>query len=305
VRWFPIPVLAQFRIILDSIDEVVPVYLRSVFRMILSDIARGVSWQDPGDLRIRRRSNPESNYPAIDIFLATLQSRVAAIGAARRHVFPHRGWQRAFEGNSCDIQTLKRRAREFLDEGIDCVLSSPPYATALPYIDTQRLSIALLGLATIQEIRGLDAALVGSREVSIRERRALEEAIDENQADLSAEVWNLCKALVEAYDSEVDGFRRQNTPAVVYRYFAGMKQAMTSARKYLRNGGWLAFIVGPNRTTLGGETFVIDTPALLAATGEHIGLQVVEIHELNTYSRYDVHSRNSIRKERLLVMKRP
>ena len=65
VRWFPIPVLAQFKVILDSIDEVAPTSLRDVFRIILSDIVRDVSWQDPGDLRIRRRKDPAPTYPAI------------------------------------------------------------------------------------------------------------------------------------------------------------------------------------------------------------------------------------------------
>ena len=33
VRWFPLPVLAQLLIILDAIDEVVPLHLRDVFRI--------------------------------------------------------------------------------------------------------------------------------------------------------------------------------------------------------------------------------------------------------------------------------
>ncbi len=305
VRWFPIPVLAQFVVILDAINEVAPTSLRNVFRIILSDIARDVSWQDPGDLRIRRRRDPAPSYPAIQAFLATLQARVDAVTAAREHLPSHKGWQRAFEGDSSDIQTLKRSARKFLDEGVDCVLSSPPYATALPYIDTQRLSIALFGLATAQEIHQLDSALIGSREVSTRERRALEESINDNQAHVVCDVWRLCKMLKDAYAPGNDGFRRQNMPAVVYRYFSGMTRAMEVAKWHLRKGGWLAFIVGPNRTSLGGEEFLIDTPTLLAATGEHIGLKLIEMHELNTYRRYDIHSHNSIREEQLLVMRRP
>ena len=305
VRWFPLQVLVQLRLILDSIAEVEPATLRSVFRIILSDIVRDVSWQDPGDLRIRRRKDPASSYPAIEMFLTTLEERVASVLAARQHLSPHQGWQRAFHGDTCNIQLLNRRARSFLEEGIDCVLSSPPYATALPYIDTQRLSIALLDLAAVKEIRQLDTALVGSREVSTRERQTLEESIEENQAGLTTDVWELCKGLKAAYAPASDGFRRQNKPAVVYRYFAGMTRAMAEATQYLRSGGWLAFIVGPNRTTLGGELFLIDTPTLLASIGEHVGLELVEQHELDTYRRYDVHSRNSIREERLVIMRKP
>ena len=287
-QWFPLPVLAQFAVILNSINEVASTSLRNVFRIILSDIARDISWQDPGDLRIRRRSDPASNYPAIEIFLATLRTRVESVVAARAHLSSNRVWQCAFEGDSSDIRSLRRRARQFLEEGIDCIVSSPPYATALPYIDTQRLSIALFGLATVQEIRQLDSALIGSREVSTRIRLELDESINKNQANLADEVWKLCKALKDAYDPDNDGFRRQNTPAVVYRYFSGMTRAMAAAKRYLRSGGRLTFIVGPNRTSLGGEEYFIDTPALLAAIGEHVGLKLIQRHELNTYSRYNI-----------------
>ena len=303
--WFPLPVLAQLRVILDTIEEVSPPYLRQVFRIVLSDILREVSWQDPGDLRIRRRRNPAPNYPATEAYVAALRSRVGAVLSAQGHISHYQAWQSAFLGDSGDISLLDGTARRFLEEGVNCVLSSPPYATALPYIDTQRLSIALFGLATVQEIRQLDGALVGSREVSTRERLALEQSIRENGADVAEEAWAVCKALQEAYEPSRDGFRRQNTPAVVYRYFAGMTRVMARAEESLTKGGWLAFIVGPNRTTLGGVKFLIDTPALLAATGRHVGLQLRKMHELNAYSRYDIHSRNSIRKERLLVMQRP
>ena len=305
VRWFPLPVLGQLRAILDIIDEVAPSGLRKVFRVVLSDILREVSWQDPGDLRVRRRRDPAPNYPATQAYVTALQSRVDAVLSAQCHIPYNQGWQSAFLGDSGEISLVDGAARKYLEEGVHCVLSSPPYATALPYIDTQRLSIALFGLATVQEIRRLDGALVGSREVSTRDRLALEQSIKDNRADLAEEVWAVCKALLRAYDPSRDGFRRQNTPAVVYRYFAGMTRVMASAEKYLKAGGCLAFIVGPNRTTLGGVKFLIDTPALLAATGRHVGLQFLNMHELNAYSRYDVHSRNSIREERLLVMQRP
>ena len=304
-RWFPLPVLAQFRIILDAIDEMAPSPLRPVFRIVLSDIVREVSWQDPGDLRIRRRKDPAPNYPVAEKFIAAVHAKVGAVTAAREHLAGREGWQQAVRGDSSDLATLNGAAGDFLHSGIDCVISSPPYATALPYIDTQRLSLALLGMATVREIRDLDAALIGSREVSTQERRDFEYAIEHNRADLPEAAWGICKTLLDAYDPDGDGFRRRNTPAVVYRYFAGMTRAMSLTAQCLKPGGSLAFVAGPNRTSLGGTEFVIDTPALLTAIGEHVGLSFSELHDLESYSRYDVHSRNSIRTEQLLVMQRP
>ena len=150
----------------------------------------------------------------------------------------------------------------------------------------------------------MDAALIGSREVLTRERRDLEYAIEHNEAELPDSAWSLCKSLLEAYDPDGDGFRRRNTPAVVYRYLAGMTRAMSLTAQCLKRGGSLALVVGPSRTSLGGTTFVIDTPALLTAIGEHVGLSLTELHDLESYSRYDVHSRNSIRTEQLVVMRR-
>ncbi len=304
LSWFPIPVLAQLVVILESIDEVAPPSLRDVFRIVMSDILRAVSWQDPGDLRVRRRKNPAPNYPATEVFVSALRSRVDTVLAAQKHISTRLGWQSAFLGDSGDVNSLNKSARGFLEDGVRCILSSPPYATALPYIDTHRLSIALFGMATVQEIRHLDSSLVGSRELQTRERLSLEEAIENNGLGVAEEVWQLCKTLKKAYDPSSDGFRRRNTPAVVYRYFSGMTRMMGIAEKYLTKGGWLAFIVGPNRTSLGGVKHFIDTPALLAATGTHVGLELRDMYELNAYSRYDVHSRNSIRDERLLVMQR-
>ena len=302
VRWFPLAVLAQLLIILDSINEFAPTELREVFRIILSNVVRESSWQDPGDLRIRRRRDPATNYPVSESFISALRAQVNAVSSARQHVPATGGWQSAFLGDSSKPDTLNGTTKKFLDQGVDCVLSSPPYVTALPYIDTQRLSIALLGIATVQEIRDLDSSLVGSREISTKERRVLEESIDDNQLNVAKEVWMLCRDLKDAYDPNSDGFRRQNTPAVVYRYFAGMTRTMSVAKSQLKKGGTLAFIVGPNQTTLGGVRFLIDTPSLLAATGTHVGLEIREKYDLNAYSRYDVHSRNSIRAECLLLM---
>lgn len=303
-RWFPLTVLRQLTTIIESISEIPSSALRSVYKVILSDIVREVSWQDPSDLRIRRRKEPAQDYPAIELFVSTVRTCTETITAAKDHIQNNNSWQRAVQGDSGNVKTLGGRSREFLEGGIDCILSSPPYATALPYIDTQRLSLALLDLATPQEIRKLDNALVGSREVSTRDRLDLELKIEENRECLPDMVWGVCKELKAAYRPDIDGFRRQNTPAVVYRYFSGMARIMSNATEYIKPGGYLAFVVGPNRTTLGGEMIHIETPEMLATIGEKVGLKLIDFFELETYSRYNKHSQNSIREERLLVMRR-
>lgn len=303
-QWFPVSVLAQLRFILDTIHGAVPARLRNVYRVVLSDIARDVSWQDPSDLRIRRRKIEAPYYPAIQLFADAIRIRIETILAAQEHLCARRGLQFAVNGDSRNLASLPGRARRYLEKGVDCIVTSPPYATALPYVDTQRLSIALLELANPREIRQLDGALVGSREITTSERCRYDAIIETNGAGLVDDVSRLCKQLRDSYDPSRDGFRRRNTPAVVYRYFESMTRAVRAISRCLKTRGRAVLVVGPNRTTLGGTEVIIDTPAMLLAIGVHCGLRPIEVLDLDAYSRFDLHSKNSIREERLLVLEK-
>jgi site-specific DNA-methyltransferase (cytosine-N4-specific) len=63
-------------------------------------------------------------------------------------------------------------------------------------------------------------------------------------------------------------------------------------------------VVGPNRTTLDGETLIIDTPHLLGLVAETVGWKVEESIALDAYQRFDLHRQNSITTERLVVLSR-
>ena len=201
--------------------------------------------------------------------LSLLYTLVSVLYGLHRGIsHPTRDGNRRSWGDSGELSSLNETARTFLEEGVNCVLSRPRrYATALPYIDTQRLSIALFGLATVQEIRELDAALVGSREISTRERRALEESIEDNQANVADEVWELCKKLKEAYDPSCDGFRRQNTPSSRLPLLCRNDTSDGDGREVFDEGRLAGFYPRTKPNVARGIKFMIDTPALLAATG--------------------------------------
>ena len=55
---------------------------------------------------------------------------------------------------------------------VDVVITSPPYATALPYLDTDRLSLCYLGLLSRPAHRRRDLLMIGNREISERRRSA-------------------------------------------------------------------------------------------------------------------------------------
>lgn len=301
VRWFPRAVLAQASFIIGEIEKAEPKKLRDVYLVILSDLLREGSQQEPADLRIRRRTVPIANHDLFSGFETAVNQHTRSIIVARG-VLPHRpSRQRAITAD----------AREVLDhpevlgtDAFDAVVTSPPYANALPYIDTHRLSIALLGLASQRELLRLERSLTGSREIGEQRRLAIEDKIEGCPAQrLGPNVIEFCRSLLKEGRAPENGFRRRNTPALIYSYFSDMAAVFAGARHSVATGGRFALIVGPNTTKLGKRDFVVDTPRLLAEVAEHNGWEVERTETLDTFPRFDLHSRNSIRAETLVILR--
>jgi len=287
--------------ILQAIDALATRTLRDIFRLVLSDQLRDVSLQDPGDLRIRRRKHNPSNHPLLALFADSLTRRVEQVVVAKSKLGTHTTTQRAIVADSRDKHALD--SGTFVRARPNAVISSPPYATALPYIDTQRLSLCVLGLVDWRDIGKLDRSLIGTREMGSNERARIEERIARPPDHLRA-VGRRCRDLLEGLSS-TDGFRRRNGPALMYQYFEGMAQVLCNLLIHVERGGQAAFVVGPNATTLGGSTYVIDTPQLLLGVADRLGWRVEDSIPLDTYQRFDLHTRNSIRSESLLWLRAP
>jgi SAM-dependent methyltransferase len=304
--WFPAAVLRQMRAILKAIEASRPVALQDVFKVVLSDICREISWQDPGDLRIRRRKDPAQDYPAMQLFVDSLRAKVGAVGRARQHVRPRKGvTQRAVLGDSrVTDQVVRSLDGPAGAEEFEAAITSPPYATAMPYLDTQRLSLALFGLIPSRELRRGEKEQIGNREIQDRERLELEALLVGNRADLPESAASFCRRLLELADHGSHGFRRKNVPALTYKYLADMASMFATVRAVVRDGGRYGLLVGRNATTLRGEEVLIDTPRLLADLAESRGWSVEEMTPFETYHRFDVHQGNSIREEVLLVLSR-
>jgi site-specific DNA-methyltransferase (cytosine-N4-specific) len=306
VKWFCEPVLRKLAIILREIENARPVSLQPVFRVALSDICREVSLQDPSDLRIRRRKGPPEDWPVFNLFAESLRPKIASVLRARAHVFPKAGSiQTALLADSRMAEDAIRplsAARGVVS--LDAAITSPPYATALPYLDTQRLSLALLGLTSPRELRAEEKRLIGNREIQDKERIGLELDLLANKSSLPDDVWEFCSRLLRLADDPRHGFRRRNVPALVFKYLSDMAIMFSSVRRLLRAKGAYALLVGRNRTELRGQEVTIDTPELLARIAESRGWKVEERLPFETYHRYDVHQGNSIREEVLVILRK-
>lgn len=291
LSWFDQEVLRSIETVRRKIEEVAG-DVSPVFLSIASNLLRDYSLQDPKDLRIRRRKSPLPEMVFASAFVAAGRECVERVGATQEVLGVRSGFGRAF---LCDATTLA------VEENYDAAITSPPYAMALPYIDTQRLSLVWLGLVEPARIAGLEAELIGSRELRGNPRRSMEDALSSNSWEVPDAQAEFCTRLRNRVGAE-DGFRRQAVPVLLYRYFASMMRSFRAIRENMRAKAPFALIVGHNHTVLGGVRYDIDTPVHLASLASHCGWTVEEIVPLQTYRRYGYHMNNAVNAESLLIL---
>jgi len=294
-KWLPLEILSALEgamKLLENENETIA----NFFKVLLSDQIRAYSFQEPSDLRIRKRFSafPETSFT--DAFIANANKYLKQISATQA-LFKHS--EVANHAVNCDIRT---DVDEYFTYEFDAAITSPPYATALPYIDTQRLSLVWLGLCTPKDITSLESSLIGSREMYKGVKSLWTSAIINNENELPIEVVNIVGEM-QASISETDGFRKQAVPTLLYRYFADMKKMFSNMTKVLRENACFALVIGHNKTTLGKKTFCINTPELLAAVAMTSGWDIDESFPLQTYQRYGLNSKNSINGETLLILR--
>ena len=293
--WFNDDVLAQMEYVRATIEEIAQ-ELAPVFLVIASNFLRDYSQQDPKDLRIRRRKSTLPKLPFRKAFLDSvppLLKRIEATQAILGTEFPR--------ANTLvrDVTTL---TREEVGAHFDAAVTSPPYAMALPYIDTQRLSLVWLGLVPPDRILELEARLIGSRELRGNARRVLPRRLQDNTDNLPTPQAQICVELQHAL-GEQDGFRRKAVPVLLYRYFTSMKSSFAVVKTMMKQGGLYGLIVGHNHTTIGRVRREIDTPAHLASLASSEGWQVEELIPLQTYRRYGYHVGNAVAAETLIILR--
>jgi hypothetical protein len=267
-----------------------------VFLALASNLLRDYSDQDPNDLRIRRRSSPLPETPFQDAFLAACRKFIDRVEATQGVLGVRNATGEALLGDVRDLAEVPVKG------SFDAAITSPPYATALPYIDTQRLSLVWLGLCEPEGIGPLEGVLIGSREVKKRQQQQLALELKENAKRLPKAQLDFCRELAAAV-GPTDGFRRRAVPILLYRYFCDMSDGFRSVASQVRKGAPYALIVGHNHTVLSGVRRDIDTPKHLAEIAASTDWVISEVIPLQTYPRYGYHAVNAVEAETLLILR--
>lgn len=302
-RWFDEAAISDLARLRQEVDAAPIGFVRGFLQVCLSNIVRSVSWQKETDLRVRKEVRAYETGQGIESFKENLQEQVERIHAYLS-VLPKYSQTPSLsvrEGNSVNVGQLF----EDFSGRVDVVITSPPYATALPYLDTDRLSLVVLGLLPRKDHKDREAEMIGTREVTERERLVQWQRYEGRKGELPGSVVKLIEHIAAHYHAESDavGFRRRNLPALLGKYYLDMLDAMGSARGLMRKGGKGFYVVGNNSTEIGGERVEIATDEFLFDIGEAAGWKQLEVINMELLHSRDIFRDNRGSKEAILCFK--
>lgn len=300
-RWFPVDNLECIEVILGQVQSVpADSVIKGLASITLSSLLRDWSFQRPGQLRIYRRPNAPGAEALVSKFRESLR-RNAQIVEASVKLLDELGIRPESAHN---VLGDAKHAGPWGSEEYDALITSPPYATALPYIDTDRLSIFALGLDEVDVRAELEWEMIGTREIGVGVRRHWENALGKNSSNLPHSVVDGIE-LIQRRNEAVDvGFRRRNMPALLYKYFSDMQSVFKQASHSLRSGSLAAVVIGDSWTRAGDTPTRIRTGSNLADIGSEVGFVCEERIPMDGQTAYMAHQRNGIRSEEILILRK-
>ncbi|MBN2317196.1 MAG: hypothetical protein JXM79_24940 [Sedimentisphaerales bacterium] len=300
-KWFSQQVLDE----LDRITDVIACQsegpCKNLLWLSLSNILRRVSWQKEEDLRVRKEVKSDFDIDPIREFLEDLGRSVRMVLALRL--------QRGVEGlgsftvKEGDARTLNNTWERFAGK-VDVVITSPPYATALPYIDTDRLSLMYLKLLSRRDHKLRDQIMIGNREITEKKRTALLEFFNEHKSLLPDKIVRLIMQISQLNENSKVGFRRLNLPALLAKYFFDMREVLFSIKALLKPQGRAYVVIGSNHTVAGGQRIEINTAELLANLADESGLICEDQVPMEMLISRGIFRRNAVASECILCLKK-
>lgn len=286
LKWFTEEQYQELLYCLEVISEF-DEKIQRVLKIILSDQLRKNSLQDPKDLRVRRLKERPTTSNIVNDFikrythLRDVHSKWIKLNGVKQN-------------SNYVFNDTSEKLDKMIKQPIDGTVSSPPYFSALPYVDTYRLSMVALGFIEPSQISKAERSLIGARDIT----KAQEADTMKKFANLPTSIQDTTNQIISALNMDQHaGFRKKAVPYNLVRYCNSILTVLSSLYKIERKGARNLWVVGPNKTNIGNESFIIDTPNIIADLAHSVGFQDVELEAVDAYSRYDIHSKNSIRHE--------
>jgi len=301
-NWFDSSVLVGLDDIAQIIGTVNYEPARNLMWVALSNILRSVSWQKQEDLRVRRDVRLDIEIDPKREFLEELARSTRAVLAFLYQNGPIKDSEHLIingDARRCGDSWGKYK------DAIDVVITSPPYATALPYLDTDRLSLCYLGLLPRPEHRIYDQKMIGNREITKRLRQEYLERLKNEGEVLPGSVHRLIQRIERLNNGTEVGFRRQNLPALLSKYFFDMRDVLFGIYDSLKSGGIAYVVVGNSHTIARGERVDICTTDLLTDIASIIGFKIQKPISMDMLVSRDIFRKNTMISESILIFQKP
>jgi hypothetical protein len=306
-RWFPPENYRALLSLIDAIERIAYTPARRGGLVALSSVLRAASYQDPKQIRVYRRPATDEIPPLKELFRTAVDELLRDLERVQQT--PEFSLSRLTRSRSRVLPGDARQLQRCLSKRLvpfDAVVTSPPYAMALPYVDTDRLSLRALGLLEGGQA-ATEARLIGHRDITDGARKELEAEIDSASWIPNKLAELLLETLGVAAAAEA-GFRKRRTPALLYRYFRDMRQVLQQLVNVVRPGAPVVVVIGENRVAgINGGTARVPTADVLAELAECQGLRLEDrlLKRLTSYGAKDtVHQRNAMGQEEVLFFRR-
>jgi len=297
-RWFEDEALQDIASLLLRFHEIDDKSLRNFTQVCLSDILRTISHQKIDDLRVRKEYHTYQSKEAFILFRRRVEDMLTSV---QDLVSLDSG-----KNMNYDVQVGDARLPETVYNsvmgGVDAIITSPPYATALPYLDTDRLSLIVLGLLPRTQHKSAELNMIGSREITEKERQAIWKEYLERKQELPSSIVALIDKLALFYHRKGVGFRRRNKPALLARYFFDMKKVLEGMYRMLRPSSPTFVMVGNNSTRIDGQRIDIQTDVFLAQLAKSVDFEVQFNINMELLVSRDIFRNNRGTREKILCL---
>jgi len=300
--WFSEQVIDDLDQVASAIRDLDDDIVRDFMTLGLSNILRRVSWQKDDDLRVRKEVRLDVDIDPVREFLEEVGRSVRlALAFLYRSERRKIGHCAVSEADATDVTAVWKR---WVGK-IDAVITSPPYATALPYLDTDRLSLSYLRFLSRPHHRNRDQLMIGNREISEKTRKAYWLKFQRQRTSLPVSIVQLIDTVHNLNDGTDVGFRRRNLPALLSKYFMDMEEVFRGIKTVLAPGSPAFVVVGNNHTIAGGQRTNIDTPNLLCDLAESVGLRTEGKIPMEMLVSRDIFKKNAVSSEEILCLRKP
>lgn len=300
-KWFSDKVLGELDLIMLHIFSIKDRVLQDFLKIVLSNIIRGVSWQKADDLRVRKEVRPDAEIDVLSDFHEELGNSVRTVLS---FLYQNRNSKMGdFEVREGDAREAAQVFGKHMGK-VDAVITSPPYATALPYLDTDRLTLYYLGLMSRPEHRKRDLLMIGNREITDKSRLHYRRMLEEKEDMLPDSTVDLIDKIERANEKSGAGFRRRNLPALLTKYFLDMREVFVNISELLKPKAPAYVVIGNNHTIAGGKRVEIETAKHLIKLAHATGLKFEDELSMEMLISRDIFRKNTVASEVILSFRR-